>query len=132
MFALSLTAISCNDDKIEDQSIFDTEAPARNEFDKWLMKNYVTPYNIEIKYKWEDIETDMSYDLAPAGLNQSKIMAQIIKYVWLEAYDEIAGINFMRTYVPKQILFVGSAAYDADTQTSTLGTAEGGFKGNPL
>ena len=128
VFALSLTAISCNDDKIEDQSIFDTEAPARNEFDKWLMKNYVTPYNIEIKYKWEDIETDMSYDLAPAGLNQSKIMAQIIKYVWLEAYDEIAGINFMRTYVPKQILFVGSAAYDADTQTSTLGTAEGGLK----
>ena len=55
-------------------------------------------------------------------------MAQIIKYVWLEAYDEIAGINFMRTYVPKQILFVGSAAYDADTQTSTLGTAEGGLK----
>ena len=48
VFALSLTAISCNDDKIEDQSIFDTEAPTRNEFDKWLMKNYVTPYNIEI------------------------------------------------------------------------------------
>jgi len=128
MFALSLTAISCNDDEIEGQSIFDTTLPERNEFDVWLQKNYVNPYNIEIKYRWEDIETDMQYDLVPAGLDQSKIMAQIIKYVWLEAYDEVVGINFMRTYVPKQILFIGSAAYDADTQTSTLGTAEGGLK----
>lgn len=126
--ALGFSAASCNNDDLERESIFDTSSPERNEFDQWLMKNYVTPYNIEIKYKWEDIETNMSYDLIPAGVSQSKKLAKIIKYVWLEAYDEVAGINFMRTYVPKQILFIGSAAYDADTQTSTLGTAEGGLK----
>lgn len=119
---------SCNDDELESQSIFDTSSPERNEFDEWLLENYVTPYNIDIKYKWEDIETNMSYDLVPAGLTQSIILAKIIKYVWLEAYDEIVGINFMRSYAPKQILFIGSAAYEADTQSTTLGTAEGGLK----
>ena len=43
VFALSLTAISCNDDKIEDQSIFDTETPARNEFDKWFDEKLCNP-----------------------------------------------------------------------------------------
>lgn len=125
---LAFVLPACNNDEIEDQSIFDTSSPERNEFDQWLLKNYVTPYNIEVKYKWEDIESDMSYDLVPANMDESKKLAQIIKYVWLEAYDEVAGIDFMRTYVPKQILLVGSAAWDADTQTSMLGTAEGGLK----
>ena len=125
---LALALPSCNKDEIDDGSIFDTSAPERNEFDRWLLKNYVNPYNIEVKYKWEDIESDMSYDLVPARMEQSEKLAQIIKYVWLEAYDEVAGIDFMRTYVPKQILLVGSAAWDADTQTSMLGTAEGGLK----
>ena len=125
---LALALPSCNKVEIDDGSIFDTSAPERNEFDRWLLKNYVNPYNIEVKYKWEDIESDMSYDLVPARMEQSEKLAQIIKYVWLEAYDEVAGIDFMRTYVPKQILLVGSAAWDADTQTSMLGTAEGGLK----
>lgn len=125
---LGLTTVSCHNDEMEDESIFDTTAPARNEFDNWLMKNYVNPYNIDFKYRWDDSETDMTYNLTPATLEQSVKLAKVVKYVWLEAYDEVAGIGFMRTYVPKQILVIGSAAYNADTQTTTLGTAEGGLK----
>lgn len=126
--SLTLFAASCHEDKIEDSSIFDTDPPQRNAFDQWLMNNYVAPYNIDYKYKWEDIETNMSYDLSPAGYDEAITLAKVVKYVWLEAYDEIAGIHFMRTYVPKQILVVGSAAYNADTQSTVLGTAEGGLK----
>lgn len=126
--ALGLIVVACNEDEIEDTSIFDTNAPERNSFDEWLLDNYVSPYNIDFKYKWEDIETNMSYDLVPAGYSESITLAKVVKYVWLEAYDEIAGINFMRTYVPKQILVIGSAAYNADTQSTVLGTAEGGLK----
>lgn len=126
--ALGLIVVACNEDEIEDTSIFDINAPERNAFDEWLLDNYVSPYNIDFKYKWEDIETNMSYDLVPAGYSESITLAKVVKYVWLEAYDEIAGINFMRTYVPKQILVIGSAAYNADTQSTVLGTAEGGLK----
>ena len=126
--SLTLFTASCHEDEIEDTSIFDTNPPQRNAFDQWLMNNYIAPYNIDYKYKWEDIETNMSYDLSPAGYNEAITLAKVVKYVWLEAYDEIAGIHFMRTYVPKQILVVGSAAYNADTQSTVLGTAEGGLK----
>ncbi len=125
---LLLLVAACNKDDIEEGSIFNTEAPARNEFDQWLQTNYVAPYNIDVKYKWEDMESNFTYDLVPAGYRESQKLAKVIKYVWLEAYDEVAGIDFMRTYVPKQIFIVGSAAYNADTQTTMLGTAEGGMK----
>lgn len=125
---LCLATVSCNDDAPESGSIFDTTPPERNEFDNWLLTNYVAPYNIEVKYKWEDIESNFSYDLVPAGMKESIKLSKVIKYVWLESYDEVAGIEFLRSYVPKQILIVGSAAYNADTQTVMLGTAEGGMK----
>lgn len=122
-----LVTVSCNDDEMKDGSIFDTTPPVRNEFDQWLMKNYVNPYNIDFMYKWEDSEIDMQYNLVPAKMEQAIKLAKVVKYVWLEAYDEVAGINFTRTYVPKQILVIGSPAYNTNG-TSTLGTAEGGLK----
>ena len=42
---LTLTTVSCNDDDLDSNSIFNTTPPARNEFDNWLLTNYVAPYN---------------------------------------------------------------------------------------
>lgn len=125
---LTLTSVSCHRDELDDESIFDTAAPERNEFDNWLLKNYVAPYNIEFIYKWRDLDSNLSYDLVPATTEQSFKLARVVKYVWIESYDEVAGIGFMRTYVPKQIVAVGSSAYNADTQSVTLGTADNGLK----
>ncbi len=125
---LCMGAVSCNDDDLDAGSILPPTEQEKNEFDIWLDDNYVAPYNIEVKYKWEDIESDPLYDLSPAGMKEAIKLAKIIKYVWLESYDEVAGIGFLRQYVPKQIFMIGSAAYDADTQTVMLGTAEGGMK----
>lgn len=129
LFASAMLGLtSCERDPIEGNSAFTTESPERNAFDEWLLSNYVIPYNIEVKYKWEDIESNFAYDLVPASVENSIKLAKIVKYVWMEAYDEVAGVDFMRTYVPKQIMLIGSAAYNADTQTMMLGTAEGGMK----
>ena len=56
---------SCGEDDLED-SKFRKMTVERNEFDNWLLANYVQPYNIDLKYQLEDIETDMSYNLVPA------------------------------------------------------------------
>ena len=117
---------SCNNDKFGD-TIFDTSSPSRTKFDTWLLDNYNNKYNIDFLYKFSDIEADQKYNLTPAVLNKSIILAQIVKYVWLEAYDEVAGIDFTRQYVPKMILLVGSGAYSGDG-TVVLGTAQGGLK----
>jgi len=77
---------SCSEEKLGD-SIFDTNPPARTEFDNWLLRNYVKEYNIDFKYRLEDIEANMSYNHIPAEVEKSKKLAKIIKYLWLESYD---------------------------------------------
>lgn len=126
-----LTAVmmwSCSDDDIDSKSIFDTPSNVvQNDFDKWLLTNYVKPYNIEFKYHFEDKESDMSYNLAPADFNKSIAIAKLVKYLWLDAYEEVSGKDFIRTYCPKIINLIGSPAYNSQGEI-VLGTAEGGLK----
>ena len=129
LLALTLTGClwSCDDDKPSGHSIFDTNEEPGSEFDEWLLYNYVYPYNIEVKYKMEDIEADMKYTLAPAMPDKCIALSKVIKYLWLEAYDEVAGLTFTRTYTPRVIHMIGSGAYNTNN-TVILGTAEGGLK----
>lgn len=52
-------------------------------------------------YRLQDIESDHNYSLAPAQYEKSVELAHIVKYAWLEAYDEVAGVDFTRKFVPK-------------------------------
>lgn len=118
---------SCQGDEPTTTSIFDEEEEvAETEFDQWLLHNYTYPYNIAFKYRMEDIESSMDYTLAPAEIDKAKKLAKIIKHLWIETYDEIAGVNFTRAYIPKVIHLIGSAAYEDNGMI--VGTAEGGTK----
>ncbi len=131
MFALSLAALgnltSCSEDSLDKESIFQDSKVKENDFDKWIYKNYTLPYNINLMYRMQDIESDHDYTLAPADYDNSVTLAHIVKYAWLEAYDEVAGVDFTRRFVPKVLHFIGSAAYQSNG-TMVLGTAEGGLK----
>jgi substrate import-associated zinc metallohydrolase lipoprotein len=119
---------SCSEEKLDSESVFKDPDPAlRTEFDNWLLANYTIPYNISFKYKMEDIETNMTYDLVPATVKNAIAMAKIVKHLWLEVYDQVAGVDFTRTYIPRVIHLVGSGAYNTNN-TFLLGTAEGGLK----
>lgn len=86
---------SCNKDDIDTKrSIFDpTEVYDPTSFDKWLLDNYVYTYNIQVKYRLDDNETDVEYHLVPAKYDNAITLAKIVKFVWMEAYDEIWGID---------------------------------------
>ena len=126
LFFLSFLLTGCSEDKPEG-TIFDPSDIKRNRFDLWLLDNYVNNYNIDLKYRIDDMEIDQTYNLVPATLENSIKLAKLIKHLWLESYDEVAGIDFMRTYVPKVIHLIGSPAINAEQQTEVLGTAEGGL-----
>lgn len=118
---------SCAEEKLNPTSIFQTKESSNKPFDNWLFENYVMPYNIELKYHLEDKETDYQYTLVPATTESSIKVAHSVLYCWLQAYDEVAGINFTRKYVPKVIQLVGSNAHNKKG-TVVMGTAENGMK----
>ncbi len=125
--SLCLAFSSCSEDKLSDKSIFAEEEVKRDALDQWLYENYTLPYNVNFKYKLEDIETNMQYHLIPADSAKSAKIAKIVKYLWMDAYAEAVGTDFVKSYCPRSIILVGSRAYNSDG-TFVMGTAEGGYK----
>lgn len=126
-FVASFALMSCSDDDPSSESIFPTTSPKRDAFDKWLLENYTFPYNVEMKYKMEDIESDMKYHLVPADSAKTAKLSIIMKYLWFDAYNEVIGPDFIKENMPRTIHFIGSPAYNSEG-TMVLGTAEGGLK----
>lgn len=127
---IALTAsmlAACSEDDLDSKSIFaDETKTVRNEFDTWIEDNYVKPYNIDLKYRFEYKESESKFNVIPADYNKSIALAILTKYLWLEAYEELLGKDFIRTYCPRMIHLVGSLAYEEGKVK--LGTAEGGLK----
>ena len=119
--------VSCSEDDLSSTSVFQDVKRDTTAFDNWIFENYVMPYNIDLKYHLEDKETDYQYSLVPAATEKSQKVAQAVLYCWLQAYDEVAGIGFTRTYVPKVIQLIGSYAHNKKG-TVVMGTAEDGLK----
>lgn len=120
--------VSCQEDDLNSTSIFDDGlVTEKNELDIWIEKNYLNPYNLDFKYKMEDIESSLSNNLVPIDYGLAIKMARVVKHVWFEAYDEIGGIDFTRLYAPKVIHLIGSRQWNPNG-TITLGYAEGGLK----
>ena len=126
-FVTSLGLVSCSDDDPSSTTIFPTASPTRDAFDQWLLKNYTYPYNVDVKYKMEDIESDQKYTLVPADSAKSAKLSIIMKFLWFDAYNEVIGPDFIKQNMPRMIHFIGSPAYNSEG-TMVLGTAEGGLK----
>ena len=122
-----LGACDEDDEPNPDISVINMGNGEQNDFDKYLEKTFVDTYNISFVYKWEDIESDMQYALVPAKIENSIKMANLIKYLCLDAYEEVAPEGFLKKYFPKMFMMVGSAGWH-NNGTYTLGTAEGGLK----
>lgn len=127
--ALVLLGLSgCQEKALDDKSQIIDSAVEQNDFDKWLVKNYIEPYNIDFKYRMEYNESDMNYYLVPAEYEKSIQIAKLLLHLCIGSYDEVTGSkDFIRGYFPKMVHLVGSAAYK-NNGTMVLGTAEGGLK----
>lgn len=126
-FAACLFLASCQKEELSEQSVITVDQVDYTPFDNWLEANFVKPYNIQFKYRYDVNEADFNYYTIPAGYDQSIEMAHLVKYLCIEAYDECAGINFTRQYFPKLFFLIGEWEY-RNNGTIILGTAEGGRK----
>ena len=129
----SMFISSCKDDEFtetifpDDEDVLDPSSYSYK-FDKWLVDNFLSTYNLEFCYKMEDVETDMNYNLVPATYQNAMDLALLTKYLWFDAYDELTGKEFLRANAPRKIHAIGSPAYNPTSGTMILGLAEGGIK----
>ncbi|MCF0199176.1 MAG: hypothetical protein HUK02_07610, partial [Bacteroidaceae bacterium] len=106
------------------------------DLDRWLMKNFVEPYNIEMNYRWEDNVISMDYILVPPKYESAIRMATVLKYICFDSFDKVTGSSaFIRNHFPKHIQLVGNPGWNsnggwASNGSYTLGSSEGGYKIN--
>lgn len=127
MAAALFGASSCSEEALNPESVITADLYEKNDFDKWLEFNYVNPYNIDFKYRFEMNESDMNYYTIPADMESANMMAHLVKYLCVDTYDEVAGLDFTRGYFPKMFFLIGEWEY-RNNGTFILGTAEGGKK----
>lgn len=123
---LSLT-YACSDDTLSGTSVITTETEEDNsEFGQWLQKNYTEPYNIKFNYRYIDKLAHSAYNVIPADVEKSKALAILVKKVWMDAYEEVAGKDFLKKKCFREFLLIGSPQIKGNNEM-TIGQAEGGI-----
>ena len=129
----TLGFVACSDDDMG-PSIFDTrEYPLDRSaysfpLDTFLKVTYLEPYNMQFIYRMEDIGSDMTKNLTPASYEKSVELAVLLKYLWLNVYEQYAGQEFLKINAPRIIHVIGSKNLNPSQGTETLGEAGGGLK----
>lgn len=98
-----------------------------SEVDQWIYNNLTQPYNIDVKYKWEQAELDKNKTLVPINEDLVIPVMDMIKKIWIDTYVDLAGSSFICQLAPKRFVLVGSPSYNSGG-TYTAGEAEGGRK----
>jgi substrate import-associated zinc metallohydrolase lipoprotein len=126
----SVILLSCRKEDpltVDDISGLGGDTWVKGPIDQWLYDSLVVPYNIAVKYKWDQFELDLNKDIVPPKEEKVIPVMQSVKRVWMEPYILQAGELFFKKYSPKLFVLAGSANWNLDGSI-TLGTAEGGRK----
>lgn len=134
-----LLMFSCSKDELSSESIFKEDNYRYTEFDSWLQRNYVEPYNVRFEYRMPDRETRFNYWVSPPNIKESVMIAKLIKFTTLEAMVEMMSSGdetadpalFVKSYFPKVLYLVGSFEISSSGSTA-LASAENGLQINIL
>jgi substrate import-associated zinc metallohydrolase lipoprotein len=99
---------------------------AKGPIDNWIYDSLTLPFNIAVKYKWDQAEVDLDKTLVPPMEEKVIPALSSIKKAWADTYIAEAGELFFKKISPKFFILVGSPAFERGSVK--LGTAEGGRK----
>lgn len=143
LFSVALAAVafttvtSCSEDEIDGNSIFNTDVkpldPTSYSYplDAFCQENFLEPYNMQFKYRMEDIMVDQQKNLVPVSYDRACEMAVLSKYMWYEIYEKVVcskNPSFMKKYSPRIIHLVGSRSHNTSSNTITWGYASNGVQ----
>jgi substrate import-associated zinc metallohydrolase lipoprotein len=137
MILISFAA--CQKEELSNKSIFSDEQAVKTDFDRWLDRNYVDPYNIRFEYRMPDNETGFSYWVTPPDVEKSIKVAKVVKHLSLECMVEMMADDnpdrdpalFVKKYFPR-VLFLVGCYHISNTGTVALASAENGLQINIL
>ena len=116
---------ACANDEPLKESILDTTPAVNSPLDNWIDTNFLTPYNINVQYKWDQNVVDNNRYLFPPTLTKVQPALEIVQKIWLQSYATIGGPDFVKIIAPREFVLVGGINLNT-TGTITLGLADAG------
>jgi substrate import-associated zinc metallohydrolase lipoprotein len=102
---------------------------SKGPIDKWINDTLTTPYNIAVKYKWDQFEDlpDITKILVPPKEEYIVPILSAVRKVWINTYIAETNEAFFKKLAPKYFYMIGSPAIE-ESGAIKLGVAEGGRK----
>ncbi|WP_455516402.1 substrate import-associated zinc metallohydrolase lipoprotein [Porphyromonas sp.] len=123
---LFITLGSCRqvDDEISCTSVLNPPA-RRTAMDEYIEREITSPYNIQIYYRYTESEIGRNWVTSPANEYNSLQFVNVLKYLFLEPYTEVMGVDFVRRFTPQAFVLTGLLAYNpppsnSNTRASTI------------
>ncbi len=91
------TLVSCSkeDEELDTSHInFKGDTWIKGPLDTWLYENFVLPYNIEVKYRFDRYELSLNRVLVPPREDKVMLVMETIKKTWIAPYEQEAGAHF--------------------------------------
>lgn len=97
--------------------------------DHWINDTLTIPYNISVKYKWDQWESlsDITKILVPPKEEYIIPILSATRKAWIDPYVAEGGDIFFKRLSPKFMYMIGSPAFESNGGIK-LGQAEGGRK----
>ena len=131
VFSCTVTMLSCRKDDISGNADniagLGGDTWVKGPIDDWILSNLTVPYNVAVKYKWDQSEMEFNKIIVPPDEDKILPVLSAVKQVWIDNYVAETNELFMKKYCPKFFVLAGSASWNVDG-TITLGQAEGGRK----
>lgn len=138
IFVGSCLAACKKKEVLPSQSQLDMSDPVMNSTDRWIMDSLTTPYNIDVRYKWDEWNMpDMGKYNYPTTPGHTAVLLKVLKHTWLDAYVETAGELFIKKNSPRQFTIFGGVDLTPNGGVGAWGQASGGvnvllFQANEL
>jgi len=124
---ISVSFISCNKEEDLGESGLLPINVEKSALDEYLEDTFSDPYNMIIDYKWAGNEVNINKTLLPVQLEKVAPFCDLLHKLWIEPYELHVSGEFVKKYIPKQVVLVGSHNLNSDG-TNTYGIAEAGRK----
>lgn len=93
--AAALMLWGCSEDKfVPDQYLngLGGDEYVLNEIDEWIIDNYTRPYNMEVKYRWDQSELDLNRTLVPIKEELVVSVMKVVQEIWIKPYEQLAEL----------------------------------------
>lgn len=109
IISILITLSSCQSETLLPETVIKPAVPKQGDTDTWIRDSLVTPYGIDVRYRWDKYAAPQATLTPPREKNVLAVL-KVIKHLWIDLFNDprIGSPDFIRNTAPREIfLYAG-------------------------